>query len=165
MSTEELAALTRIPLRSLERLENGHFDGETDGFVRGFVRSVAGALGLDADDAIARMLREPTERSWEGKAVGRGARQLLALMLLGVVLILSILVLRATWNALFGSTSAPHSREVVIWRDPVRALAEATGSHLDPAGEIQPRLQIDPAAPAASADSPPPARAESRAAR
>ncbi|HPG28255.1 MAG TPA: helix-turn-helix domain-containing protein, partial [Myxococcota bacterium] len=50
MSTEELAALTRIPLRSLERLESGHFDGETDGFVRGFVRTVATALGLDADD-------------------------------------------------------------------------------------------------------------------
>ena len=34
----ELAARTRIPRRSLERLEAGAFDQSPDGFSRGFVR-------------------------------------------------------------------------------------------------------------------------------
>ena len=55
---EELARQTCIPLRSLERLESGAFDDAPDGFVRGFVRTVAEALGLDPDDAVARMLPE-----------------------------------------------------------------------------------------------------------
>ena len=65
VSIEELSASTRIPLRSLERLERGEFDGETDGFARGFVRTVAIALGLDVDDAISRMLQEPGPGVWE----------------------------------------------------------------------------------------------------
>lgn len=56
---EELAARTRIPRRSLERLEAGAFDHSPDGFSRGFVRTVAEAIGLDPDDAVARMLPEP----------------------------------------------------------------------------------------------------------
>jgi transcriptional regulator with XRE-family HTH domain len=147
MSTEELAALTRIPLRSLERLESGQFDGETDGFVRGFVRSVASALGLDADDAISRMLLEPTAHAWERKAAGPGARQILAGLFLILTLVLGLFILRATWNTLFGSTSAPFSRDVVIWRDPVRALSEATDMRLDPLAEINPHTSIEPAAP------------------
>ena len=59
ISREELAALTRLPMRSLERLETGAFDGQQDGFVRGFVRTVAVAIGLDPDDAVARLLAEP----------------------------------------------------------------------------------------------------------
>ena len=58
ISLAELAQLTCIPLRSLERLESGAFDGAPDGFARGFVRTVALALGLDADDAVGRMLPE-----------------------------------------------------------------------------------------------------------
>ena len=61
VSVDELASLTRIPRRSLERLEAGAFDGTPDGFVRGFVRTVAEALGLDPDDAVNRLLREPRE--------------------------------------------------------------------------------------------------------
>jgi hypothetical protein len=56
---EELAAITRLPVRSLERLEAGAFDGQHDGFVRGFVRTVAVAIGLDPEDAVARLLAEP----------------------------------------------------------------------------------------------------------
>jgi cytoskeletal protein RodZ len=55
----ELEAITRIPRRSLERLEAGEFDARPDGFARGFVRTVAASLGLDPDDAVARMLEEP----------------------------------------------------------------------------------------------------------
>ena len=64
---EELAAVTKIPRRSLERLESGAFDGVTDGFVRGFVRTVADAIGLDPDDTVTRMLAEPVvgpSRAW-----------------------------------------------------------------------------------------------------
>ena len=139
MSTEELASITRIPLRSLERLEGGQFDGETDGFVRGFVRTVANALGLDADDAISRMLHEPQPSAWERHSSGRGVKQgLVGVVLLGV-LVVAFFVLRAGWNVLLGEASTPGSREVVLWHDPVRALAEATGVQLDPAGEIDPR--------------------------
>ena len=62
ISREELSALTRLPMRSLERLESGAFDGQQDGFVRGFVRTVAVAIGLDPDDAVARLLAEPAAR-------------------------------------------------------------------------------------------------------
>jgi hypothetical protein len=62
ISLEELEALTRIPQRSLERLESGAFDAEPDGFVRGFVRTVSLAIGLDPDDTVTRMLAEPDPR-------------------------------------------------------------------------------------------------------
>lgn len=57
---DELARTTCIPLRSLERLEAGAFDGTPDGFARGFVRTVALALGLDPDETVSRMLPEVT---------------------------------------------------------------------------------------------------------
>ena len=59
---EELAALTRLPVRSLERLEAGVFDGQQDGFVRGFVRTVALAIGLDPHDGVSRLLAEAVAR-------------------------------------------------------------------------------------------------------
>lgn len=58
ISLDELSAATRVPRRSLERLEAGAFDEVRDGFSRGFVRAVAGALGLPPDETVARMLPE-----------------------------------------------------------------------------------------------------------
>jgi cytoskeletal protein RodZ len=55
MSMEEASRATRIPVASLERLENDHFDdlpGEV--FVRGFMKSYARALHLSADEVLAR---------------------------------------------------------------------------------------------------------------
>ena len=138
ISTEELASITRIPLRSLERLESGQFDGETDGFVRGFVRTVASALGLDADDAISRMLLEPDPGNWERHSPSRSFKQGLVGLVLLLLLVVTFFVLRAGWNVLLGAASTPGSSEVVIWQDPVRALAEATGLQLDAVGEIDP---------------------------
>ena len=63
ISLDELAGITCIPLRSLERLESGAFDETPDGFARGFVRTVARALGLDPDETVSRMLPEATTRS------------------------------------------------------------------------------------------------------
>jgi len=142
MTAVELAELTRIPLRSLERLEDGQYDGEADGFVRGFVRTVASALGLDADDTVARMLREPPASTWERHGPGRSAKQVFAVLVFVLVLGCVFVGLSAVWNALLGDASRPASREVVIWRDPVRALAAATGTHVDPAAEIAPRDRL-----------------------
>ena len=55
MSIEEIARATRIPVTSLERVENDRFDdlpGEV--FVRGFLRSYAKTVGLDADEVLAQ---------------------------------------------------------------------------------------------------------------
>lgn len=60
ISLDELESLTRVPRRSLERLEAGAYDASPDGFARGFVRTVASAIGLDPDDAVSRMLSEVT---------------------------------------------------------------------------------------------------------
>ena len=138
ITIEELCTLTRIPLRSLERLERGEFDGETDGFVRGFVRTVALALGLDAEDTISRMLQEPAVGGWEKHQPGRRSKQWLAGVSLVVIAILAVLLVQAGWRVLVGSGSDDPGREVIVWRDPVRSLAEATGAEVDPSGEIDP---------------------------
>ncbi len=55
LSLEELAQTTRIPLKSLQLLEDDRLDSlPGDVFVRGFVRSYAKAVGLGADDALRR---------------------------------------------------------------------------------------------------------------
>ncbi len=59
ISLDELAAHTRIPRRSLERLEAGCHDALADGFARGFVRTVSEALGLDPDQTLALARGEP----------------------------------------------------------------------------------------------------------
>ena len=170
MSAEELADLTRIPLRSLERLESGHFDGETDGFVRGFVRTVAVALGLDTDDTVARMLQEPEASAWERHGPGRSAKQAFAAAVFLLLLVCLFLGLRAAWGMLLGDASQPASREVVVWRDPVHSLAAATGEKIDPTAEIDPRatrefdaaLGVEGFPPAARPASPRPHRRRRR---
>lgn len=55
MSVEEIARATRIPVASIERLENDRFDdlpGEV--FVRGFLKAYARAVTLPVEDVLAR---------------------------------------------------------------------------------------------------------------
>jgi len=55
MSVEEVARTTRVPVSSVERIEADQFDelpGEV--FVRGFLRSYARAVGIDADEVLGR---------------------------------------------------------------------------------------------------------------
>lgn len=55
MSVAEVARVTRIPVLTLEAMERDHFDdlpGEV--FVRGFLRSFARAVGLPAQEVLAR---------------------------------------------------------------------------------------------------------------
>jgi Helix-turn-helix domain len=55
LSLGDVARVTKIPERSLERLEGGRFDElPAEVFVRGFVRSYARAVGLDPDDMARR---------------------------------------------------------------------------------------------------------------
>ena len=55
MSINDIATVTRIPVRSLERLESGQFEElPADVFVRGFLRSYARCVGLNAEDTIRR---------------------------------------------------------------------------------------------------------------
>jgi hypothetical protein len=144
ISVEELAAQTRIPLRSLQRMEAGVFDGEVDGFVRGFVRTVAEALGLDPEDTVARTLVEP------GGSERRAVRSYLSLrrVLLAAGLVAGTAGAIAAFNALplaealdrdVGSGS-----ERIVRRDPVRALAEAQGALGSPAGSTLGELRRQP---------------------
>src|SRR5580704_10250524 len=55
LSLDDVARVTKIQPRILEKLEAGHFEGlPADVFVRGFVRSVARCVGLDEQEALER---------------------------------------------------------------------------------------------------------------
>jgi transcriptional regulator with XRE-family HTH domain len=55
MSLAELSTLTRIPAATLRAIERDHFDGlPGEVFVRGFLRSIAKAVGLSADAVVAK---------------------------------------------------------------------------------------------------------------
>jgi transcriptional regulator with XRE-family HTH domain len=125
VSVDELASLTRIPRRSLERLEAGAFDTTPDGFVRGFVRTVAEALGLDPDDAVNRLLREPQEDEALLLAKARRARWKLALRLgvAGAALIGALALGRLSLWLFAGEN--PRSDPVVYRRDALRSLEAA----------------------------------------
>lgn len=112
LSLEELVALTRIPRRSLERLEAGAFDRAPDGFTRGFVRTVALAIGLDPDETVARMLVEAAPERRARLLSLRVAAAVVALGALAAVLVL----------ALSGPREAPVPA-------PAAAPAEATELH------------------------------------
>ncbi|HUS67487.1 MAG TPA: helix-turn-helix domain-containing protein [Kofleriaceae bacterium] len=55
LSIEDIAKVTKIPERSLKQLEAGDFEKlPADVFVRGFLRSYARCVGVDADELIRR---------------------------------------------------------------------------------------------------------------
>ena len=126
ISLEELADSTRIPRRSLERLEAGAFDATPDGFARGFVRTVAEALGLEPDDAVNRMRPEPFSLAGRGPARPRAA--LLAALLAAALVAVLVIGVR-----LFAGSPGPPAAgaaldEAPVRHDAVRALAESVGA-------------------------------------
>jgi hypothetical protein len=128
ISIEDLSHQTRIPLRSLERLEAGSFDADVDGFVRGFVRTVAAALGLDADEALNRTLREP-EDAGGGRPPSTLSFRRVAFAVAGVAG-LAALAIAVPWIASSLPSKAGSEGSgtpIVVRRDPVRALADAQG--------------------------------------
>jgi len=123
ISREDLCNLTRIPMRSLERLESGVFDQLDDGFLRGFVRTVAEALGLDPDDTLARMTQEPVTTHESTRAIATLGLMRAGVLFAGLALILISVGLVSV--ALKNIPSSDGDSPLVMRRDPVRALAEA----------------------------------------
>ena len=152
ISLDDLAARTRIPLRSLERLEGGAFDRISDGFTRGFVRTVAAALGLDADDAVARLLAEPAAED----AGGAGSRRLQrVLALTGALVVAVAAAVLAAWGlqAILDSRRGAAEPELLYRRDAVRALAETVG-RAEPSGSAEQPSSDEPAPQAGAAEQP-----------
>jgi hypothetical protein len=125
ISLEELADSTRIPRRSLERLEAGAYDATPDGFARGFVRTVAEALGLEPDDAVNRMRPEPLALAGPGPGWPR------AVLVAALLALLFVALLAGGVRLLARSPGPPAAgaaaEEVPVRRDAVRALAESVG--------------------------------------
>jgi transcriptional regulator with XRE-family HTH domain len=137
ISLEDLAARTKIPRRSLERLEAGAFDRVADGFARGFVRTVAEALGLDPDEAVMRLLREPPDEEAEAEARIRALRRALALAV--ALLFAAVALVLGAWGlagALGVGDAEPSDPAVVYRRDAVRALAESVADQEDERGSL-----------------------------
>lgn len=126
ISLDELESLTHIPRRSLERLESGAYDGDPDGFVRGFVRTVSLAIGLDPEDTVSRMLAEPAADRAGGRLyLGRVGLALAVVLGLGLALALVPAVLQTTLPA--PDLTRPDRAPAVRW-DAVRELAESVGA-------------------------------------
>jgi len=137
VSLDDLAAQTKIPRRSLERLEDGAFDRQADGFARGFVRTVAAALGLDAEEAVMRLLDEPAADERRRLALQRWA--------VGSLLLLSgLAALLGTWALWRGDPAvspASVTDEIVYRHDAVRALAESQRAAGGAAEELDSRRE------------------------
>jgi len=155
IALDDLARQTRIPVRSLQRLEAGAFDQDPDGFARGFVRTVAIALGLPPDETIARMLPEAGGHD-DGAAAGALARLARAVGLavaLGAIGASSWMWLASGASRTLAPTFRAREDGLVVRRDAVRALAEEHGllTAGAGAGTIAP---LGPAAPEAIAPGP-----------
>ncbi len=130
ISLDDLAAATRIPRHSLERLESGAFDARPDGFARAFVRTVAVALGLEPDDTVNRMRPEPELARARARAARR-SRIVLAVVV--SVLAAAVPVVWVNWiTPAPPETSAIPPRaddpELVVRPDALRRLAESVGA-------------------------------------
>jgi hypothetical protein len=127
ISLEELEVLTRIPRRSLERLESGAFDSQPDGFVRGFARTVSTAIGLDPDDTVARMLAEPGLPRKKSRisnfSTAAALLLLMSLVALGAGILWTLAGVRPGQHG--GVSAASEARPVR--RDAVRELAISRG--------------------------------------
>lgn len=69
ISLEEISQTTRIPLRTLQHLEDDDLDrlpGEV--FVRGFLKSYARSVGLDLEEVLERHARRHDEKPAENEA-------------------------------------------------------------------------------------------------
>ncbi|MEB2345634.1 MAG: helix-turn-helix domain-containing protein [Deltaproteobacteria bacterium] len=156
LSPEELAGQMRIPLRSLQRLEAGAFDHDPDGFARGFVRTVATALGLPPDETIARMLPEaagPDDAAAAG-ALTRLARAVGLAVALGALGASSWMWLTSGPSRTLAPTFRAREDGLVVRRDAVRALAEEQGLLGGSTGADAGTLAPLPPAPAAGVPAP-----------
>lgn len=62
LSLEEVSSTTRIPMRTLQSLEENRFEELPSGvFVRGFIKAYASAVEIDPDEVLARFDEEQPE--------------------------------------------------------------------------------------------------------
>jgi transcriptional regulator with XRE-family HTH domain len=123
VSLDELAEATQIPRRSLERLEGGAFDRQVDGFSRGFVRTVADALGLDAEDAVLRLLGEPNDLEAEPVFLSDSLKRWAIVAAFAIGSVALILGGWSLWARMGRNAANSAFEEVFIRRDVVRELA------------------------------------------
>ena len=106
MSIAEVSRVTRIPVSTLESIEQDHFDdlpGEV--FVKGFLKSYAQSVGLQADEIVARYtasrrvssvvplpVASPVQAAREGQGRRFGVAIALVLLLILFTLALSIVL-------------------------------------------------------------------------
>ena len=99
LSREEVARLTRLSLTAIAALEEDRFaELPPEVFTLGYIRSYAGCIGLDADEAVLRYretrpIAAPTEAPMPVRAGGR--RVWLAALILGGLALLAAAALRA----------------------------------------------------------------------
>lgn len=136
LSLDDVAELTRIPRRSLERLEAGAFDGSADGFARGFVRTVAEAIGVDPEEATARLLGEARPE----RARRAPPWRTVALALLAAGLALASVRGVSSWLGAFAPSARPvrPAEPTRVRRDHVRELAARTPPAREPGAEPSP---------------------------
>ena len=156
MTLEELADVTRIPRRSLQRLEGGAFDRQQDAFVRGFVRTVSSAIGLDPEETLTHMRARCVE-SGEPRAVS-GLRHFgpaaLGLALASLLLALSLsLAGRVDVSAVDGLVLRP-AAPPVLQRDYVQELASQVRSASAAGSEEKTALEAAAVQPALADGSP-----------
>jgi cytoskeletal protein RodZ len=111
VSLEELVQTTRVPLRMLQRIEEDRFEElPGDVFARGFLRSYARALNLDADRVLARFAegRKPEAKTpppllatLQTPERGRRFGIAIALVILGILFTLALSIV---FNARHRST-------------------------------------------------------------
>ncbi|MCZ6569495.1 MAG: helix-turn-helix domain-containing protein [Deltaproteobacteria bacterium] len=135
ISMDELCEITKIPRRNLDLLEAGAFDEHPDGFARGFVRTVAEALGLDPDEAVMRLMQEPEADA--DPAARFGTR----LVLQGAGLLLAAGLTTLLWKLgsgwLAGAPEAELQPVLTYRRDAVGELARE--QELVPPAQAEPR--------------------------
>jgi cytoskeletal protein RodZ len=152
ISVDELSELTRIPRRNLERLESGAFDDQPDGFARGFVRTVALALGLDPDEAVMRLMPEPEEDTLPPETDPRelAARFVVVALLAGIVLL--TWKVGSVWLSASGEDEPEAPPPTTFRLDAIGELAREADARSAVAPDA--RSAVAPDAP--SAEAPPP---------
>jgi hypothetical protein len=125
LSLDELESMTRIPRRSLARLEAGAFDRQQDAFVRGFVRTVAVAIGLDPVDTLVRMLAEASGGPHRRATLPvRRVLLVLGALALATGLAFALSFARGIELPKTGSAAVISDGSVILRRDYVRELAQ-----------------------------------------